>query len=103
MLKDNDLPDFATPSKELLPGYERSPKIGYAATDLLPIARDPAVLAIEQDWFGVLKTADDLKLLSRLGKSFWAGQIVQGVWQRINIRYSRFKVSSLILISVSRP
>lgn len=70
LLKNNDLPDYATPPKELIAGYERSPKIGYAATDLLPLANDPVVLAIEPDMFGVLKTADDLKLLSKLGKQF---------------------------------
>jgi hypothetical protein len=70
LLTNNDLPDYATPPKETLPGYERSPKIGYAATDLLPLANDPIILAIEPQMFGVLKTADDLKLLGQLGKRF---------------------------------
>lgn len=70
ILKENNLPDYATPPKEMLPGYERSPKIGYAATDLLPLAKDPIILAIDAQMFGVLKTADDLKLLSSLGKKF---------------------------------
>lgn len=70
LLRENDLPDYATPPKEILPGYQRSPKIGYAATDLLPLAKEPIVLAIEPQMFGVLKTADDLKMLSELGKQF---------------------------------
>lgn len=70
LLTNNDLPDYATPPKEMLPGYERSPKIGYAATDLLPLADDPIILTIEPSMFGVLKTADDLKMLGELGKKF---------------------------------
>lgn len=79
LLKDNDLPDYATPPKETLPGYDRSPKIGYAATDLLPLAENPAILAIDPDMFGVLKTADDLKLLTRLGKQFGLDSLCRDV------------------------
>jgi hypothetical protein len=70
LLLDNDLPDFATPPKEILPELPRAPKIGYAATDLIARAKNPVVLAIDQSMFGVLKTADDLDMLSRLGKTF---------------------------------
>lgn len=70
LLKNNDLPDYATPPKETLPGFQRSPKIGYAATDLLPLAVDPIILAIDPQMFGVLKTAEDLKMLGMLGKKF---------------------------------
>lgn len=70
LLLENDLPDFATPPKEILPELPRAPKIGYAATDLISRARNPVVLAIDQSMFGVLKTADDLEMLSELGKSF---------------------------------
>ncbi len=77
LLTNNDLPDFATPPKEMLPGFERSPKIGYAATDLLPLANDPIILAIEPQMFGVLKTADDLKLLGEMGKRFGLDKLCQ--------------------------
>lgn len=70
LLTNNDLPDYATPPKETLPGYERSPKIGYAATDLLPLAKDPIILTIEPSMFGVLKTADDLEMLTEAGRRF---------------------------------
>ncbi|HEX2956005.1 MAG TPA: hypothetical protein VHO70_04215 [Chitinispirillaceae bacterium] len=70
LLIENDLPDFATPPKEILPELPRSPKIGYAATDLIAKAKKPVVLAIDQSMFGVLKTADDLGMLSELGKKF---------------------------------
>jgi hypothetical protein len=70
LLLNNDLPDFATPPKEILPELPRSPKIGYAATDLIAKAKKPVVLAIDQSMFGVLKTADDLDMLSTIGKKF---------------------------------
>jgi hypothetical protein len=76
LLINNDLPDYATPPKETLPGYDRSPKIGYAATDLLPLANDPFILAIEPSMFGVLKTADDLERLAELGRRFGLDKIV---------------------------
>ena len=70
LLQNNDLPHFATPPKEILPELPRSPKIGYAATDIVPIATDPIILTIDPDMFGVLKTADDLKVLSDLGRKY---------------------------------
>ena len=70
LLEANGLPDFATPPKELRPGLPRSPKIGYAATDLIALARDPIILTIDPALFGVLKNADDLARLSTLGKTF---------------------------------
>jgi hypothetical protein len=70
LLIENDLPDFATPPKEILPELPRASKIGYAATDLISKAGNPVVLAIDQSMFGVLKTADDLDMLSQLGKTF---------------------------------
>lgn len=69
-LEENSLPDFATPPKELLPDLPRSPKIGYAATDMIALARDPIILTIDPSLFGVLKNADDLEKLSVLGKKF---------------------------------
>lgn len=70
LLINNDLPHFATPPKEVLPGMNRSSKIGYAATDIIPIAGNPVILAIEPEMFGVLKTADDLQILSDIGKRY---------------------------------
>ncbi len=70
LLEENSLPDFATPPKELLPELPRSPKIGYAATDLIALARNPIILTIDPSLFGVLKNADDLEKLSTLGKKF---------------------------------
>lgn len=70
LLKDNDLPHFATPPKEVLPELPKSPKIGYAATDIVPAATNPVILTIDPEMFGVLKTADDLKVLSDLGRKY---------------------------------
>lgn len=70
LLDDNDLPDFATPPKELRPDLPRAPKIGYAATDIITLAKDPAILTIEPGMFRVLKNADDLERLSAFGKEF---------------------------------
>lgn len=70
LLAKNDLPDFATPPKELRPDLARAPKIGYAAIDLITLARNPVILAIDQTLFGVLKNAGDLDVLSQLGRRF---------------------------------
>ena len=70
LLAQADLPDYATPPKEILPNIPRSPKIGYAATDLFALSKNPAVLSIPRDWFEVIKNADDLEKLSELGKRF---------------------------------
>ncbi|NLD99018.1 MAG: hypothetical protein GX640_04025 [Fibrobacter sp.] len=82
LLKNNNLPDFATPPKEILPELPRSPKIGYAATDLLPLASNPVILTIEQDMFAVLKTAEDLEQLSILGKKFGLDKICRTMEKR---------------------
>ncbi|HUI93260.1 MAG TPA: hypothetical protein VLX68_13520 [Chitinivibrionales bacterium] len=68
LLSKSGLPDYATPPKEVLPGLPKSPKIGYAATDLMSCAKHGAVLSIEPDSYAVIKTADDLELLSALAK-----------------------------------
>jgi hypothetical protein len=70
LLQENNLPDFATPPKEIHPDLPRTPKIGYAAIDLIALARNPLILAINSNMFGVLKSADDLERLAVLGKQF---------------------------------
>ncbi|GBU20218.1 hypothetical protein R80B4_00094 [Fibrobacteres bacterium R8-0-B4] len=70
LLMDNELPDYATPPKEILPGILRSPKIGYAATDLLPLASNPIILTVSPDSYAVIKTADDLETLSEAARRF---------------------------------
>jgi len=68
LIENHDLPDYATPPKEILPDLPKSPKIGYAATDIISFAKNPAVLTISQNSYGVIKKAGDLKKLSQLGK-----------------------------------
>jgi hypothetical protein len=70
LLRVNSLPDYATPPKEILPSLPKSPKAGYAATDLMALAKHPAVLAIEPDSYENIKTAADLEKLSALAKRF---------------------------------
>jgi len=79
LLAGNDLPDYATPPKELLPGLPRSPKIGYAATDLLPPAKDPIILTVNHDMYGVIKTASDLSALTELANRFGLQEICKKV------------------------
>lgn len=78
LLENAQLPDFATPPKEILPGLERTPKVGYAATDLIRLADMPAVLAVTTDWFAVLKNADNLNDLTVLGKACGLDRICAG-------------------------
>jgi hypothetical protein len=70
LLEDNCLPDYATPPKEVLPGLPRSPKIGYAATDILPFAKNPLILTVSQDMYAVIKTAEDLETMSETAVKF---------------------------------
>ncbi|NLP01532.1 MAG: hypothetical protein GX089_03485 [Fibrobacter sp.] len=70
LLKKSDLPDYATPPKEILPELPRSPKIGYAATDIFPLAGNPVILTVEPNMYRVLKTVEDLSLLSKAGREF---------------------------------
>ena len=75
LLCDNDLPDFATPPKKLRPDLPRAPKIGYAAIDVITLAKDPIILAIDPTLFGVLKNADDLELLAEMGSRFGLNRV----------------------------
>lgn len=68
LLAGNPLPDYATPPKEIVPSVPRSPKIGYAITDLIPFAKNAAVLAIEQGSYANLKSIDDVPRLVDLAK-----------------------------------
>lgn len=70
LLAKSDLPDYATPAKEILSGIPRSPKIGYAATDIFPLAQNAGVLCIPASSFAVIKTVEDLTALSALGKRY---------------------------------
>ena len=79
LLAGCDLPDYATPPKEVLPGLAKSPKIGYAATDILPFAKNPVVLALTSDMFAVIKTAEDLNVLSFLGRNVGLDKICAGL------------------------
>jgi hypothetical protein len=68
LLQAGDLPDYATPAKEIIPGLQRAPKVGYAATDLFALAQNAAVLSVPAQSFGVIKNADDLGRVAQLGK-----------------------------------
>jgi len=76
LLLKESLPDYATPPKEVLPGLPRSPKIGYAATDILPLAKQPLILTVESDMYAVIKTAEDLDTLSETAIRFGLKEIV---------------------------
>ena len=78
LLEKGDLPDYATPPKEVLRFLPRSPKIGYAATDLFTLAKKPGVLSIPRDWFEVIKNADDLQKLADLGRRFGIDKMCEG-------------------------
>lgn len=70
LLAKSGLPDYATPPKEILPGLPRSPKTGYAATDIMACAKQGAVLAIEPGSYAAIKSADDLDGLFALAKRY---------------------------------
>lgn len=70
LLAKSGLPDYATPPKEILPGLPRSPKTGYAATDIMPRAKHGAVLAVEAGSYAAIKSADDLAGLFALAKRY---------------------------------
>lgn len=60
LLLKNDLPHYATPPKIVLQNLPKSQKIGFAATDILPLAKNPLVLTVEQNMYAAVKTADDI-------------------------------------------
>ncbi|MBU0987201.1 MAG: hypothetical protein KKH68_08105 [Proteobacteria bacterium] len=82
VLQNNDLPDYATPPKEVLAKLPRSPKVGYAATDILALARKPAVLAVRPDHYGVIKNADDLESLAEMAKRFGLDELCRRATHR---------------------
>lgn len=79
LLEEHDLPDYATPPKEILPDLPRSPKIGYAATDILPLAKRPLILTVEPGMYAVIKTAEDLETLSETAVRFGLREIVESL------------------------
>jgi hypothetical protein len=83
VLQNNDLPDYATPPKQVLPELPRSSKVGYAATDILSLTRKPAVLAIPADFYGVVKTAEDLERLAYMAKRFGLDLVCRQLINRI--------------------
>lgn len=68
LIERNDLPDYATPPKQITPQLPKSPKIGYAATDLISFAKKPAVLTISAGSYAVIKNAEDLPRISEIGR-----------------------------------
>lgn len=82
VLRLNDLPDYATPPKEVLPELPRSSKVGYAATDILSLTRKPAVLAVPSDFYGVVKKADDLEKLANMAKRFGLDSVCRRTMNR---------------------
>ena len=81
LIQNTTLPEYATPPKEILPGLQKSPKTGYAATDILSLAKKPAVLTIPQDSFGVIKKAEDLMQLSKLGRKFGLDKMCKHIYE----------------------
>lgn len=82
ILRMSDLPDYATPPKEVLPDIPRAPKVGYAATDILSLSQRPAVLTIPPDQYGVIKKVDDLERLAEMAKHFGLDEICRSVMNR---------------------
>lgn len=66
ILENTQLPDYASPPKQIMSPLAPVPKIGYAATDILASAQRTAVLTIPEDAFSVIKTAEDLLGLSEV-------------------------------------
>ena len=77
LLLNMSLPDYASPPKQLLPHIEPSPKIGYAATDLIGLAEKPAVLVVPEEWYRVLKNADNLPELSAIAGKYGLDKICE--------------------------
>jgi len=59
LLKNIDLPDYATPPK-IISEKMTSPKIGFAMTDIISLAKKAAVLTISNKDFCVIKNAEDI-------------------------------------------
>lgn len=78
-----DLPDYATPPKEVLPHLDRAPKVGYAATDILTLAKSPAILTVTEDAFCAIKNVDDIDKIATLGKRFGLDVICRKVMQQL--------------------
>jgi hypothetical protein len=70
LISDNTLPDYATPPKEILPSIPQSPKIGFAITDIMPCAKNGAVLAIAPDSYENIKNVGDLQKMAALARRY---------------------------------
>lgn len=70
LLKSNPLPNYASPVKSIFPGYENAEKVGYAATDVIAPAEKSGVLTIPETDFAVIKTSDDLPVLTKAALHF---------------------------------
>jgi hypothetical protein len=70
LISGNTLPDYATPPKEILPSIPKSPKIGFAITDIMPCAKNGAVLAIAPDSYENIKNAGDLQKMAALARRY---------------------------------
>ncbi len=70
LLASCELPDYATPPKEILPSLARSPKIGYAITDLIACAKNGAVLAVDPVSYHNIKTVSDLPAMADVARRF---------------------------------
>ncbi len=70
LLQKGDLPNYASPAKEIAPGIPPAPKVGYAATDLPTFANNPGVLTLDPESFAVIKNADSLAHVAKLGQKY---------------------------------
>ncbi|MHC4885561.1 MAG: hypothetical protein ACYTGH_10800 [Planctomycetota bacterium] len=79
ILESNSLPDYATPPKQVLAELEPSPKVGYAGTDILPLASHPAILSIPPESYANLKNHLDLPVLARKAREFGLKSICESI------------------------
>lgn len=77
LIESNPLPDYASPDKVLFEGYTNAEKVGYAATDVIAPAQKSGVLTIPETDFAVIKTAEDLPVLTKAATRFNLSQYCQ--------------------------
>jgi len=65
----NEIPFYASSDKEIKDGVEKAPKIGFAATDLTLIAKNPKILLIDNlNFSSLIKDYESLKEVSEFRK-----------------------------------